>query len=286
MGNSYTNTKRKGKKGSKLVKILGVCGLGLAVVITIAAAYKIFVSTVGDESAEKYKLETDYGTIEELCNRDQFISAYLEAQGGIETLNSVETMLIAGDVVVRGKKGTLRLYRKRPDLLRIANDDGNRRLTTAYDGTEVWQRLSIASEPHKLRELTGTEKKNWLKHTRFFDWIISAYYGDGQIIGPIEITNYNSKKVLTVKVKNSQGDMAVIFVDPKTMYPIRMLTTAASGAPVENLMSDYFDVSGIHMPKSILMKIDGEIHSETTITSAKVNIGLLTDIFQRPSENE
>lgn len=282
MSHSYTNTKRKGKKSSKLVRILGIGALGLAVVFTIAAAYKIFVSTGSDETAEEYTQATNYGSLDELTNREKFITAYLEAQGGIETLNSVDTMQIVGDVEIQGKQGTLRLYRKRPNLLRISNDYGDRRMTTAFDGKEVWQHLSVASEPDKFRTIIGEEKKSWLKHTRFFDWIISAYYGDGRILDPIEITNYNSKEVLKVTVENSQGKVAEILVDPDTMYPIRMQTTSETGAPVENLLRDYIEVSGIHMPSDIVMNIDGELHSRTKVTSAKVNTGLLTDIFQRP----
>jgi hypothetical protein len=155
-------------------------------------------------------------------------------------------------------------------------------MTTAYDGKEVWQRLSVASEPDKLRTVIGEEKKSWLKHTRFFDWIISAYYGDGRILDQIEITNYNSKDVLKVTVENSHLNVAEILVDPDTMYPIRMHTTSSTGAPVENLMSDYIEVSGIHMPTKIIMKIGGDVHSQTQVTSVKVNTGLLTDIFHRP----
>lgn len=282
MSHSYTNTKRKGKKNSKLVGVLGIGALGLAVVITVAAAYKMFSSTGSDETAEEYTRTTDYGSLDELTNREKFIAAYLEAQGGIETLNSVDTMLIVGEVEIQGKQGTLRLYRKRPNLLRISNDLGSRKMTTAFDGKEVWQSLSVTSEPDKLRTIIGEEKKSWLKNTRFFDWIISAYYGDGRILDPIEITNYNSKEVLKVTVENSYGNVEEILVDPDTMYPISLHTTSDSGAPVENLLSDYIEVSGIHMPSDIIMKIGGEVHSRTKVTSAKINTGLLTDIFQRP----
>ncbi len=125
-------------------------------------------------------------------------------------------------------------------------------------------------------------KENLVKYTRFFDWIISAYYGDGRILDPIEITSYSSKEVLKVTVENSDGYVAKILVDLDTMYPLCMQTRSDTGAAVENLMSDYIEVSGIYMPTNIIMKTDGQIDSWTKITSADVNTRLLTDVYRRP----
>lgn len=125
MSSPYTNTKRKRKKDPKLAKALGKAFLVVTVIITIAAGYKIVSSLMDDSSNEALTLDFPYGTLEELCNLDRFMSAYLEAQGGIETLNSVNTIAIVGTVEVNGKPATLRLYRKRPDLLRISQDFGD-----------------------------------------------------------------------------------------------------------------------------------------------------------------
>lgn len=278
---SHTDTKHLRRDRSTLILrfVVGLVCAGLVVAIVL------LIYKSGEESIETVEvsapiLQTN-SSIEELCLPERFMAAYLEAQGGIATLRGLDTIAITADLEIGEKVGTLWIYRKQPNLLRVAQDFGRLEVIKAFDGEEVWLRTSRPGEPDEVEILTGEDELSFLKQTSFFDWIITAYFGEGRIVEPIEVVDYESRQTLKVIVENAYEDRAEIIVDPDTMYPIVMRTKTERGQTVENLNSEYIEVEGIWMPSVIVTKINGQHYSRTKITSAKVNIGLLTDYFQK-----
>ena len=167
--------------------------------------------------------------------------------------------------------------------MRFLVKQGLNEITFGANAEIVWRCIRSPQKQEVYYDLIeGDEALKWIKQTRFFDLIISASQGEGQIL-EIEVEQWAENDSLKVTVIDSYGDTFVIFIDPQTLHPLAERQTRPNGKITETIFNDYRDVDGLSVPFQMTISQENNTLSKIQINSAAINPGLLSKLFELPS---
>lgn len=281
MGSSYTNVKRKGRKKKTFQKFLKpvislvFIGLSCSTVYTLMPLFESDNTPV-PEARDRHR------SLDELTRIETFIPAYLEVNGNETLLNNTQTLRVSGEIETNSELQTFQLFKKRPGLMRINIGQRNQEMTVGVNSTEVWKRIRTPLQS-EITEISGPEAAKWRADARIFDRIVSAHLGDGRILG-IEADEWSGRDCLEVEVKDDAEQAVLVRVDPNTMYPLSEEQRMDDGSTMELVMKDYRIVDGLPVAFIIERTIDGAFKYRVRLDSAKLNSGLLSQVFERPKK--
>lgn len=277
----YTDTKRRctgHTKGQTLLKILVAM---FTIIMVIAAGYAAvnYVKGLGQvESPPSYHDEPIDEPIDELAKKERFLEKYYLANFN----EDAKTIRVSGKISAAGKEQTFTLTKKRPNLMRLKIKNPPLEVTIGVNGEQVWRKIRVPTQPDTITMIEGEEAAPWIEQGRFYDNIISASQGLGEIKSIVK-SDYNSKTYLKVSIMNANDKYVDILVDPKTLHPFAEFKTTKAGNQT-TLMSDFRDVDGMRLPFKIETHLNGELSQTTTITAVTINTGVLSDFFNVPTE--
>lgn len=281
---TYTNTKViKGQSTTlkmlcRLLLCFGVIGLAAAV------AYSVINNKVSSDKSVPVAAQLPYGSVEELSDPKTFMTAYLSVNCKPDLLRRTQTLRVAGTIERDGLSETFTLIKKRPNKMRFLVKQGLKEITFGANAEIVWRcvRSPELKEDNYVR-IEGDEALQWIKQTRFFDLIISASQGEGQIL-EIEGEQWAEKDSLKVRVMDAYGDTYVIFIDPQTLYPLAERQTRPNGKITETIFNDYRNIEGLPVPFQLTVSQENIAVSKIQINSVAINSGLLSKLFELPSD--
>ncbi len=206
----------------------------------------------------------------------------VEAQGGKKVLEKIKDMTSSGtmDLIQMGMTGSLTMYKKEPDKVRMDIEVMGMIITQAFDGETAWgvnpQTGSRAEIPEQQAEYM---KRNALGVDALIYpekyGIAFAYKGKEKI---------EEKDYLVLEQTFSDGYKATLYIDPKTYltYKTKSTTLNQMGVEVEQetFESDFRKVNGMTIGHSIIIFQDGEEYMKLTLTEVTVNSDLLDSLFQ------
>ena len=280
---AYTNTKVINRQSTTLQKLcwlllcFGMIGLAAALV------YSVINNKVSSPKFAPVEAQLPYGSIEELSDPKTFMAAYLSVNCKPDLLRRTQSLRVAGTIVRDGLSETFTLIKKRPDKMRFLVKQGLKEITFGANAEIVW-RCVRSPELQEVNYvlIEGDDALQWIKQTRFFDLIISASQGEGQIL-EIEGEQWAEKDSLKVRVMDAYGDTYVIFIDPQTLYPLAERQTRPNGKMTETIFNDYRDLDGLPTPFQLTISQENNAVSKIQINSAAINPGLLSKLFELPS---
>jgi hypothetical protein len=283
MKSSYTNTQtiainKRPTKLQKLAKrlfLLGVIG------IVCAAAYSIVKSIYPVDTA-KAEVQFPYGSIQELSDTETFMAAYLSVNCKADLLRSTQTIRAVGTIESGGDSLSFTLFKKRPDKMRFTIKQDPHEVIFGVSANTVWQCIRAPQQEDQLARIEGEEAATWVSQARFFDWIISASQGEGEIVG-IEVEQWTGDDSLKVRVIDDYGNTYAIFIDPQTLYPLAERLTLPNGKVTETTFNDYRDVGGMPTPFQLNISSDGESVSKIQLSNITLNAGILSHLFELPN---
>ncbi|MFQ6038029.1 MAG: outer membrane lipoprotein carrier protein LolA [Candidatus Aminicenantales bacterium] len=207
----------------------------------------------------------------------------IDAQGGRDALAKVKDMTITGtmEMVQMGLSGSLTLYQKEPNKLRIDAEFMGMVITQAYDGENAWwvnpQTGTAEDMPEQMaadirRQALGNDS---LLHPEKYG-ITFTYKGKETL---------EDKEYHVLEQAFADGFKAALYVDPQTylVYKTKARTTNQMGVEVdaETFMSDYKKVDGLMMAHSMRVLQDGEEAMTMTFTDVTINTGLEDSFFKK-----
>ena len=167
--------------------------------------------------------------------------------------------------------------------MRFFVKQGLKEITFGTDAGIVWRCIrSPQNQEVNYVRLEGDEALKWIKQTRFFDLIISASQGEGQIL-EIEGEQWAGNDSLKVRVIDTYGDTYVIFIDPQTLYPLAQRQFRPNGKMSETIFNDYRDLDGLPTPFQLTVSQENNATIKIQINSAVINPGLLSKLFELPN---
>ena len=282
MRTAYTNTKAISGQPTTLQKLcwlllfFGIIGLASAVVYTLTT------NKVSSPTTAPTEVRLPYGSLEELCDPITFMAAYLSVNCKPDLLRRTQSIRVTGTIERGGLSENFTLIKKRPNKMRITIKRGSQEIIFGVSANTVWQCIRAPEQEDQFARIEGEEAAAWVAQTRFFDWIISANQGEGEIVG-IEVKQWAGNDSLKVGVMDAYGNTYEIFIDPQTLYPLAERQTLPDGRITETIYSDYRDVDGLPTPFQLAISKDSKVVSKIQLNNSALNVGLLSKLFELPN---
>jgi len=205
----------------------------------------------------------------------------IEASGGRKLLSSVKDTTMTGtlNIVMVGMSGSLTIYQKEPNKMRMEMEVGGMVMTTAYDGETAWW---TNPQTGAIEELPADQE----------DEIIRMAYGNDILLNPDkhgvtytlkESENIEGKDYFVLVQTFSDGYAQTMYIDSKTYLPYKTVATVNQmgvEAESETFLSDYRNIDGMMVSFSIRVFYDGEEAMTMTFSEVKYNTGLEDSLFK------
>jgi len=211
----------------------------------------------------------------------KILKKMIDAQGGKKTLESIKDSTLSGtmEMIQAGITGSITLYQKEPNKMRMDGEVMGMVITQAYDGETAWMINPQTGTAEKLPEQAAEEVKR-------------QALGNDALLNPekygitytyIGKENIDGKDYFVLEQTFSDGFKASLYIDSQTYltYKTKATTVNQMGVEVlaETILSDYKKVEGMMVPHTLTIFQDGQEFMTMTITEAKFNTGLEDSLF-------
>ena len=219
----------------------------------------------------------------------ELIDSHIAALGGLETIRSVESLRMTGEIYVpsAGMTMPVTITQKRPSKMyfKIEIPAMGAEMVQAYDGETAWE---INPMQGGTRKMTG-EPARTIKEQADMDGILVDYEAKGftmELVGEEDVKGSAAKKLKVLRPDSSEF---FVFLDAASFMQVKVEaegTNPMTGAKVnvETFMMDYRDVGGMMVPFGVEMLMDGEVFSKTTLQDVKTNVEVDETIFAYPKK--
>jgi outer membrane lipoprotein-sorting protein len=210
------------------------------------------------------------------------LAKMIEAQGGAKALEAVKDTTINGtiEMVQFGMTGTVSLYQKEPDKLRMDIEVMGMTITQAYDGQVAWMVNPQTGATEQLPDNLANELKR-------------QALGNEALLHPEKVgVTYEfkgkekiaEKEYLLLEQTTSDGHKTTMYLDPETYltYKAKGKTLNQAGVEVmaESTFGDYKKVGDILMAHSMTTYQDGQEFMRMTMTKVTFNSSLEDSFFK------
>ncbi len=209
----------------------------------------------------------------------------INAQGGREALEKIKdtTTQATIEIMQVGMRGTITMYQKEPNKLRMDTEMMGMIMTQAFDGQTAWMdspQTGVQIMPEEL----GVEFKQQslgndsLLHPEKYG-ITYQYRGE---------VKEDDRDCHVLEVSYQEGRKVTMFLDASTYLPYKMKTTGLNQTgmevDIENILSEYKKVGEVMVPFSILVKEEGMEAVRITLIEVEYNKGLEDSLFEMPEK--
>jgi outer membrane lipoprotein-sorting protein len=216
-------------------------------------------------------------------NAKDILAKMIEAQGGRAALEKIKDTTMTGtmEIIQYGLSGSLSIYIKEPDKVRMDMEFMGMVMTQAYDGENGW---GVNPQTGSVEDMPA-DQANEMKRTAM---------GNVALLNPekygIKYT-YKNKETLegtdyyVLEQAFEDGHTVTMYVDTKTylVYKTREMSTNMAGVQedTETFIGDYKKVDGMMMFHSMRVVQGGQEAMTMTITEVSFNTGIEDSFFKK-----
>ena len=206
----------------------------------------------------------------------------VDAQGGKKVLEKIKDMTSTGslELIQMGMSGSMTMYKKEPDKVRMDIEVMGMIITQAYDGETAWWVNPQTGSREEVPEQQAQDMKRMALGVDAFlnpekYGITFASKGKEKI---------DEKEYLVLEQTFSDGHKATLYIDPKTYltYKSKSTTVNQMGVEVEQetFESDFKKVEGMTIAYSLIIFQDGEEFMKLALSEVTFNSGLEDSLFK------
>jgi len=206
----------------------------------------------------------------------------VDAQGGKKALEKVKDMTTTGslELIQMGMSGSMTMYKKEPDKVRMDIEVMGMIITRAYDGETAWWVNPQTGSREEVPEQQAQDMKRMALGVDAFLYpekygITFAFKGKEKI---------EEKEYLVLEQTFSDGHKATLYIEPKTYLTHKSISTTVNqmGMEVEQetFESDFKEVEGMTIAYSIIIFQDGEEFMKLALSEVTFNSGLEDSLFK------
>ena len=210
----------------------------------------------------------------------------VDAYGGLEKLQAVKNTVTEARASANTPMGPMEMgvkqYQVYPDKLRQDLKMPQGEMSVAFDGTSGFAMTPMGPQPLPP-EMTASMKDGIFREPI---WLLVSLAQDGSSIQYAGTEEVMGKPTAIVLVPQPSGEILSVFISEETHYIVKMAFRETEQGVVlnkETLLDDYRDVDGVQMPHHIQQSVDGELYTETRISSVTLNAELDESLFQEPN---
>jgi len=211
---------------------------------------------------------------------NEIIRKSVEAMGGEKNLRKVADSVMRGSIKSGGMVGTISVYSKAPDKMRVDVAIGAIRISEGFDGKIAWE-----SYGNKVRQLTGADAEFLKKDAYDSNNSLLRHKDRGIKVKLLETRKVRGRDAHVIDWKYPDGSSKTIFIDTQTFLVIgeERLRPSKYGKNIleQSLYSDHKSVNGRIIPfKMLLVNEYGK--SEVIYSEEQNNTNLPLSLFQMP----
>lgn len=230
---------------------------------------------------------------DELPTKYELYEQFLDSNGGRSNLSDMVSVIIHGTIKQNDTELDFKIFRKRPNKLRIQINRNGFQINTIYDGHKAWIELVNQSDEIDIIELDEDEQFKIAKDSKFDS--------------PFFIDPFDLRHVTVVGYDNIGGREAIrLDFDPKMNFEyksiwlsldhyqeIKLLKILPSKEDPETgetielyeeiIVEDFFKTGDVYWAKKMRHSVDGEPFKEIYIKDVQANIGVFNYLFKRSS---
>lgn len=213
----------------------------------------------------------------------EILENMIEAMGGRKALEAVKDTTASGamELVQMGMEGTVTLYTKRPNKMRMDIEVMGMTITQAFDGTIAW---GVDPQTGGVQEMPEQETEQFKREA----------LGDEVYLHPDEygiVYTYKGKETIedvehhVLLMTHADGYEVTLYIDGKTnlIYKSQAVSPnmmTGMDSDVETIFSDYKDFEGTMVSHSFTQYVDGEEFMVFTLDEITYNTGLEDSLFK------
>jgi hypothetical protein len=219
---------------------------------------------------------------------DQLVSKNIEAKGGADALNALQTLRLSGKMLVR--QGQIELgylqIKKQPDEVRSEGSLQGMTQIEAYDGKEGW-RISPFFGRKDPEHMSADDVKALVEDAEI-DGPLVDWKKKGSTVEYLGTEDVDGTPAHKLKVVRKNGDVSFVYLDPDHFLEIRVVTgRMRHGAyeEVETDLGDYEKAGGVFVPTSIESGHKGSPDKQRIIIDkVEANVPVDDAIFHFPGK--
>ena len=221
----------------------------------------------------------------DMAKAKEIIAMAVDAYGGLEKLQAVKNIVVEGRATANSPMGPMNLdvkgYQVYPDKLRQDIKMPQGEMSYAFNGTSGFALTPMGPQPLPP-EMTASMKDGIFREPI---WLLASLMKDDSSIQYAGTEEVMGTPTAIVIVPQPSGEVLKIFISEETHYIVKMsFRETEQGVAVnkETLLGDYRDVEGIKVPHHIQQNVEGELFTETRLSSVMLNAALDDSLFQEP----
>ena len=209
----------------------------------------------------------------------------MEAHGGIEKLKMVKNVVSDAQVTINTPMGQMDskvvLYQIYPNKMRQDISTTQGEFSIIFDGKAA-STVSAMGAQSMPPEMTTSLKDALFKDTIPLlinlteNGTAAQYTGTEDVLG---------KPTTVLLVKQPSGEMVKVYISEETYYVIKLAfreTEQGVTMDKEIIYSDFREVGGVKIAHHVIQNVDGELYTESRISSVKLNTELDESLLQVP----
>ncbi|MGB0742973.1 MAG: hypothetical protein ACPGSB_00470 [Opitutales bacterium] len=282
MPKDITNYKRLKVKHPKKRPVLFAGFIGFTAILFGTAIYTIYKSTQESKDSGQDADSAPAMNIAELTEPEVFRQAYLNANGGLDHLQTIQSLRYNGYFINGEQKKEFYVLKRRPEMLLMTFkvEGGDR--TYGYKGGEFWMRLSNLDEAYQVAEVPEALIEGLERSVDMFGPLLTIYLQQKGRVLSIKTSEWEEQECLLVKVDSpNQGGLLDLYVNPEKMQIMAQITQESDGRESLALLTDYQDVNQLAIPFMTTVKVESEIISQVVIEDLQFNIGTPSSVFEK-----
>lgn len=210
---------------------------------------------------------------------------FMDQNGGQKNMNSLNSVIVRGHIDQDGQVLNFRLYRKRPNKMRITVKLEDLEISTVFDGKQAWREVTNDSDLVALTRIEGEELAS-IKKDSIFD---SPFYGafeQREWITVAGIEDVNGKEAIRLDF-DPKGDFGFrhLWLSMDHYQEVKMLRDFNSKDPGpkedEAIYYQGFErINGVYWAKLMRHFVDGELSKEVFVDDLMTNAGVFDYYFE------
>lgn len=217
---------------------------------------------------------------------DQIVQKHIEALGGADKLNAIQTLVVTGNASILGQtEAPLTIQVKRPNLLRLEMTFQGKRIVQAFDGVTAWTiNPMIGPEP---RESTDDDTRAAQESSDFIGGNLVDYKAKGNTLELVDKEEIDGIAVYKLKITKKSGSIEYDYLDAKSFLPVRTEGKRLQLGQVilyESKIANYKPVEGVLMPFSLTQLVNGRLAMKITIDKMAANVPVDEAVFKMPEK--
>jgi hypothetical protein len=176
----------------------------------------------------------------------------LEARGGADRLNAIQSLRLSGKLLVNGdtlELGYVTVVR-RPSSIRYDAQLQGLTQVQAYDGSQAWQinPFQGRKDPEKL---SADDAKGMSEDAADFLGPLIDYQAKGYTLDYLGTEDIDGTEAHKLRITRPNGDVTYVYLDPDHFLEIRVVNRRIEhGVPNETITDygDYEKVDGVYVP--------------------------------------